>query len=595
MSCNRRILVLFFVLIMISGNHCPVVAGNHPGEIAVAGTSVAPELACSKDPLLEKAAALKESLKNKGYRVRGRLDYNQYVELDFIKLYCDGKIDSCNGNNSTNRYLTALVPPLPTQAETDLPFLFRIRRNEAVVLVGPTPPPCDYFSYVCLLFSRYDKGWGPNDTRKIFSSLGDPLNRFILKTGGGDFDQDIVLVFTSDKKTNDAIKKAAMDAGFPKSVFNTFVIPSSLLRTNHALDKTTDELVIGTRTALWRDGTSDGGGYIENPGVVVFRVTPPDRNHDPFPTPLQMVRGTGRTEFDIGPSVEKLREAILKRYSNLSAQEHMTTQWVMQSPIALQTMTNTLGDSSDAAYLITEQPFKLSDSPDDFLVIYGVNHKNSGKAVYHNIIIYQAYKYCGIASAYDHCYGPECVAFAGSAAEYLSNKDTGDIDQLYALKVARNCNGEPYCLEVPIAGCGKGTELDDDMHVGFRAYIEPESKSGPAYTELLFDRVVHFTAPPPVLELDSKIVESHFPDPAEVSFKVSSTTPGDIRWEAEVEYVDDVNGARIEPNQGVISGGQGKGSFKLTGDHPGSYSLKITVKDQQSRFAADEVRVLIQK
>ncbi len=144
-----------------------------------------------------------------------------------------------------------------------------------------------------------------------------------------------------------------------------------------------------------------------------------------------------------------------------------------------------------------------------------------------------------------------------------------------------------------LPGSGEGTELDDEMLVGFRAYIDPNTNTGPASTELPFDRVIHFTAPPPSLELPSKTVETDYPEPATVSFDVSATTPGDVSWEAKIEYPDDISGATIEPNQGVISGGNGPGSFEFTGDHPGSYSLEITVKDQQSRFATTEVKVLM--
>lgn len=120
------------------------------------------------------------------------------------------------------------------------------------------------------------------------------------------------------------------------------------------------------------------------------------------------------------------------------------------------------------------------------------------------------------------------------------------------------------------------------MLVGFRAYIDPNTNAGPAYAELLFDRVIHFTAPPPSLELPSKTVETDYPEPTTVSFEVSSTTPGDVSWEAKIEYPDDISGATIEPNQGVISGGNGPGSFEFTADHPGSYSLEITAKTSRA-------------
>lgn len=540
-------------------------------------------------PKINKTEKFVNNLVKKGFDVKE----GEYKELDFMGLYCSGIIDSCNGNNASNRYLAAVVPPLEEQADTAFEFLFRIRRNEAIVVVGPTPPPCDYYSYVSLLYSRYEEGWGPTNSHKIFSSFGDPLSRFTIKTTGGDFNKNVVIVYTADRKTKQAVRAAARSAGFPDQAFNTSVIPSSILKTNDTLDATSDQIIIGQRTALWKDGSDDGGGYIENPGVRVFRVTPQDGSHDPLPTPPPMVRGSGSTEFDLGPAVEKLREAILNQNSTLVAQELITDQWVLQSPIAIQTLTNTMGDSSDTTYLSTRQLFKLTDNPNDFLIVYGANHQKTRKAVYHNITIYSGYKACGIATAYDHCYADDCIAFAGSADVYLPNEAPGISDKLYAVKVARHCNGEPYCLEVPIAGCGEGTALDDEMFVAFRAYIDPKTNTGPSYTELLFDRVIHFIPhAAPELEVDENYIEGNFPESAEVSFKVpnESVVEPIIRWEAKIEYPEDASGVTIQPNQGIITDAEWN-HFQVTAEHPGSYSLKIMVKDGQSRFAATEVKV----
>lgn len=543
------------------------------------------------EPKIDRTDKFVNNLVKKGFDVKE----GEYKELDFMDLYCSGTIDSCNGNNANNRYLAAVVPPLEGQADTAFEFLFRIRRNEAIVVVGPTPPPCDYYSYVSLLYSRYEEGWGPTNSHKIFSSFGDPLNRFIIKTTGGDFNKNVFLVYTADRKTNRAVRAAAKRAGFPDRVFNTVVIPSSILKTNDALDETADQVIIGQRTALWKDGSDDGGGYIEHPGVRVFRITPPDGSHDPLPMPRQMVRGSGSTEFDLGPAVEKLREAILDQNGTLVAQELITDQWVLQSPIAIQTLTDALGDSSDTTYLYTRQLFKLTDNPDDFLIVYGPNHQKTGKAVYHSITIYSGYKACGIATAYDHCYADDCLAFSGSADVYLPNEAPKIAGKLYAVKVARHCGeNDPYCLEVPIAGCGEGTQLDDEMFVGFRAYIDPKTKTGPSYTELLFDRVIHFTPPPPtpVLEVGDPTYIGNYPSPVTVSFSVSegasSTTP--VSWEAKIEYPEDASGATIQPNQGVITDAEWN-HFQFTAEHPGSYCLTIMVKDGQSRFAETEVTI----
>ena len=299
--------------------------------------------------------------------------------------------------------------------------------------------------------------------------------------------------------------------------------------------------------------------------------------------------------------MDQLREAILQRYSNLSANELTTSQWLMESPLALQTLTNTLGDSADTVYLSTQESFKLSDSADDFLIVYGVNHQKTDKCTYHNINVYKEFKACGVASAYDHCNGnPDCVAFAGSAWEYLHDQTAPQSDQLYALKIARNCNGERYCLQVPTGGCGEGAELDEGLFIGFRAYLEPTTKTGPAYTELHFDKVIHFTpVSPPSVSPSSKIVDGNFTEPVTVSFDVSSKSPGDVTWEAQIEFVDTVGCGTIEPDQGVITGGNGEASFKFTADYPGPgtipgfYYLTITAKDQHGRFSTTEVAVII--
>lgn len=146
---------------------------------------LAPEgRAASRDPLLAKAATLKRNLEVKGFQVLGDLNYSRFVQVDPIQMYCEGELDTCNGFNFKGSYDSPIVPPLPGQNETWADMLFRIRFNEAIVLVGETPPPCDYFSYTAFLYYRYEQGWGPFNLRKIFSAFGDPLNLAVLNTGG---------------------------------------------------------------------------------------------------------------------------------------------------------------------------------------------------------------------------------------------------------------------------------------------------------------------------------------------------------------------------------------------------------------------------
>jgi len=40
---------------------------------------------------------------------------------------------------------------------------------------------------------------------------------------------------------------------------------------------------------------------------------------------------------------------------------------------------------------------------------------------------------------------------------------------------------------------GAGIELDKEAFVGFRAYLEKETKVGPFWSELLYDRVIRYS------------------------------------------------------------------------------------------------------
>jgi hypothetical protein len=68
---------------------------------------------------------------------------------DMIRMVDEKWIDSAAGNQATQPYKRLRVPPYPWggyEVETNLK-MFRMRPDEAVLYLGPTPPPCDYFSY----------------------------------------------------------------------------------------------------------------------------------------------------------------------------------------------------------------------------------------------------------------------------------------------------------------------------------------------------------------------------------------------------------------------------------------------------------------
>lgn len=85
----------------------------------------------------------------------------------------------CFGNNPASPYASVALPPGPGQvaenpATTDdgMSTAWRLRADEAVVLVGQLPPPAAYMSFTAYLYDRADAAT-PSGRRVVFASLGE--------------------------------------------------------------------------------------------------------------------------------------------------------------------------------------------------------------------------------------------------------------------------------------------------------------------------------------------------------------------------------------------------------------------------------------
>jgi hypothetical protein len=136
--------------------------------------------------------------------------------------------------------------------------------------------------------------------------------------------------------------------------------------------------------------------------------------------------------------------------------------------------------------------------PDDFAIVYGIDHAATGKATYASASVYLDKALTAGVSSVDSA---DFAVNPNTAGSYLSGEP--GIGKFYAWKVARDCHGESGCMEAkllrqkdidacaPSAGTPK-IAPDAPVRVGFRQYAEPATKVGPADTELLYDRVIVF-------------------------------------------------------------------------------------------------------
>lgn len=443
------------------------------------------------------ASELKKKLEDAGFFVQdGKLEC-----VDVFKMVEDGVRDTCHYQNLGAPYLTLMLPLAPGQedncqyfggcnnSQDDKLFIdFRIRPDEAIVLVGKTPPKCVYFSYDPYINYRWSEEM--RQPVKICGNYGDTINPLVIKTdstGDDPFNRNTMIIMTADKGVAEMVKNAAEDAGYSSGIVNEYPIPSQIL--NLGLDEKSDTLTFLHRFA-YPDNDEKGKDYLDDPQMSVFRVTPnsstkPDR----YEIPKGRVRGTGDyKELTLSHTVEQLRQAILEVHGKMAFQD-LTPGPLFQIEDgldAIQQMSNGFGVDRDAAYLKCSD-FQLADDPDEFVIAYGINHAAICKATYSNITVYGKDKENGVASIWNNDY-------AGTADDYLPGNP--DAKFLYVWKFARNSNGDPHTTEVPFNEGIRGIDLDQTMCLGFRAYLEKETKTGPNIIELYYDRTIKFSKKP---------------------------------------------------------------------------------------------------
>ena len=454
-----------------------------------------------------KIERLKAALAKKGFEVE---EWEEaFGRVDIANLVCNGIMAIGYGNNADAPYMVFIeqVEAPPPIGKIKIPRILQLRPDEAIVFIGQTPPPVAYFSYRSYLLDHvYENVLGGKEVKRVFTSLGDTLsNHTIKKIGGDPFKRDILIVITADKGTDARVRAAATAVGIPLAIINTDIIPSSVVRMGIDEDpimppsgppKEFDAFVFIHRIFLNEGLESEFEQYLENPGVRVLHLTqdPQTVKLDPFPMPQVLKRGTGSTEVDLMPSLDNLRQAILNSYPGYTATELTTRIWLNEWLDGIQRRENLLGENRDTSYLCSEN-FKLQDSSDEFLIIYGVNHEVWGKATYSNFSVYHYDKKLGIV-------GKHSRALADSAYDYIP-KDPNDpyydpnAPYLYAWKVARACSqNDPKCLQIKlperVQPCNL-VDLNKDLFVAFRAYVEPATKVGPYWYELLYDRVIKFS------------------------------------------------------------------------------------------------------
>ncbi|MFF4585666.1 hypothetical protein [Streptomyces sp. NPDC001388] len=380
---------------------------------------------------------------------------------------------------------------------------WRLRQDEAIVMIGRTPPPEAYFSFD-LTMMRGALPTGP----LLWPSVGDPINnKTVRTTGSTPFNRPFALVVTGHKRTRAKVDRMLAAAGLRGST-NNMTIPPAMFRLG--LGKGSDQFLIGVRTIAPEPGFKKAlDRYRAAPPLHVFRVRPkggsadqtkPVYAPDPLPVPPLRVSGTGATELGLNPTLQLLRRRIVKAYPGFKARDLVVRRGFEESYPGLQEK------------LLTDPPTRpgvdaLSNDADDplspsfklpkgsFLVTYGTNHVATRQASYSSVTVYADAKAAVSLAAKNH------GELRGSARDFI--RDQPNADKFYAWAFSRAGKTGPrgpHVTELPSTHtdyCARygGTRPVDmsTLQVVARAYMQPKTLTRPALSSLLLDRLLLFT------------------------------------------------------------------------------------------------------
>jgi len=392
---------------------------------------------------------------------------------------------NCRGNNVSTPYGMHAVPPAPNyyveqhgivddfgDPEPGTMTEFRLREDEALVLLGETPPPASYFGFRSYL--------GQREGEDIVASLGASLNHLVIGAQRGTDDiwkQPLAIVTTADASVEQSVTEALVASGWDPAYIHNDRITHEVTRMG--LNQLGDSFFTVLRVAEYADPAA-GAAWQANHGLRVLRLTPEVEQAvwEPHPWPELPERGTGTNEDAWLASLDALDTAIRETHAGVEPLATEALPYWRETLECIDDVFRCTGDLRDR-FIASSPQFALG--PDDFIVVFGVNHARTGKSNYSSFAVQTIANQRGVAAI-------TSASMPGSTAAWLP--DDPLTDDLYAWTIARDCapHDPDRCLEVPTTCPGAPT--DEQLKVVFRAYLESETGAAPAAEEVQWDRLL---------------------------------------------------------------------------------------------------------
>lgn len=432
--------------------------------------------------LNEREILLKNFLEEAGYQVQIGIAHS----TNPIELFSYGIFPSYYSVTDQFSYLSISVPKHKTQNSINTyPWSFKLNPDEAILIVGKTPDNCRYYSYRSYLSYRYSSH--KKSRNKIFTSLGDALNTFSIKTLNSEtpYDHDFITITTANANIFNNLKYIASCSGYcRKDIYEDFL---SFNKLKLGLNREADEFTFLITLELFEDHEQELQ-YVSSPPLTILRITPktsevpssfciPDVkvNSSKIYDNTNCTLNNTSLNYKLYSILEDLENAIIKKYGKYKYNKLSTNLYNNTSIETENHISNT------TAVCIQRKTNFILNNDDDYIIAYGVLHNKINDSLYSEINLY--------LGNIENCVKTVNLnTLSETASEYLPNHPLSKY--LYVLKITKN-NFKISSSDIIKDSPTNSSHKDDSFTLIFKVSID-SSSTDDLPKNIFLDNVIHF-------------------------------------------------------------------------------------------------------
>ena len=459
--------------------------------------------------------------------------------------------DGCYFQNPDAPYGLMLFPPHVDEEideyygfpinDGNLTGTWHLKENDAIVLIGITPPKCNYFSFSNYLYSRhFPKDWKPDsgklnqqyflncpdgdqaDRCEIFASLDDSVNLDRgLNLNKLKFNTSFALILSTSIEATLKAQQGLINVGVSPDLISNYSFPATEL--NLGVDRNADTFITVMRTAFYQND-DEANEYFKNIPFRVFRMELKDdvtlfqrRDLVDRKTSYNDASKANVTLQQMKSVISNVvKSVVLNKTNSLEDWYVQITETVSGAPdngfecinkgrMCLADCRDTLYPFSTAIYRKSKicetlniscngvMNGKLSSDETDVIIVVGVNHAMTEMSLYASMSIYDETYLWGV-----YTIGNDDLV--NTVWNYINVNDYHDhisekvLPFIYVYEIRRDCKDIYNCISVPsipTSDVKAVIPLNDPVVITERMYNNPVTHVGPELEDVILPVVIH--------------------------------------------------------------------------------------------------------